>query len=275
MRNLALLMLCLLLTAPSPAQTGTGTILNELKTQVGVYTVQFDPGSEMQIGDIVTVTRGEQKLGEATLSKVSGDSGEISLKGAYAAKSGDVIAFARRPQGVSAGWGTKETTSSTGSSGSSSSSGSGTSHAGAVWDSKREFSLVPARGWSVMKGAPKKAEMGSLTLASQEGSIAVFMSMAMALPPAMWESDEARKAFSEGYVKGAKQQGMETSIDSWEKITIGGQRAIRFHHTTSGTPGVGFVVPRFPRVLLALSFTAAQADEAGIASMLETVAFKK
>lgn len=98
-RVLALPLVALLLALPAACQTAPrlGTVVREITDQIGVFLVQTEPGAEPRKGDVVSVLRGEEKLGEATTVEVGTGRFRISLKGVYDVRAGDSVCFLRSP----------------------------------------------------------------------------------------------------------------------------------------------------------------------------------
>lgn len=87
-------LLCILMALTSAALAQTGTLAAEKTDQIGVFEVSLQQGS-LQPGDIVSITRGGKKLGEATVMSCQGSKAVVSLKGVFEAQRGDGVEFAR------------------------------------------------------------------------------------------------------------------------------------------------------------------------------------
>lgn len=79
----------------SVALAQNGQITASEPSQIGVYRIQC--AGELAPGDILQVSRGDQKLGEATVMKISPGGAVISLRGVYDARVGDSVSLLRRP----------------------------------------------------------------------------------------------------------------------------------------------------------------------------------
>ncbi len=79
------------------ASPQTGSVTAPERSGIGVFRVQC--AGTLAPGDIVAVSRGAQKLGEATVLRVTPGGAVITLRGVYDARVGDSIAFLRHPAG--------------------------------------------------------------------------------------------------------------------------------------------------------------------------------
>lgn len=70
-----------------------GTVMSEDRSQVGIYNVFMEEGQELQHGDLVSIYRGEEKVGEAYLISPPEGRTQINLRGVFEVRSGDTIRF--------------------------------------------------------------------------------------------------------------------------------------------------------------------------------------